>query len=150
MEYRKLPHGKENEIYTIPEGVISVEGFAFGGEGNIVPVKEVIFPKGFKEIKERAFYYFGAIRTIRILGTGVNFGYQSFAYAGNFEILIINGNFGSIGSSAFYNTRLRIIYFGGTTEPSCSYIPSTVTTVNVTESYQSTTFQKYSKENAKI
>jgi uncharacterized repeat protein (TIGR02543 family) len=96
----RYPIAKEGASYTIPEGVTSVEKYAFKYCSSL---KDVIIPKTVNKIGERAFYGCSSLVTIEIPEGVTKLEEFTFNSCSALSTVILSSNIKILGSNVFAN-----------------------------------------------
>lgn len=103
------PGGRAGNSYVIPDGVTSIEEFAFANVPGLTSVK---IPKGITSIARWAFFE-SALTSVTIPEGVTSIGYYAFTDSASLATVIIPASVTSIGLYAFKGTRIGSVYFLG-------------------------------------
>lgn len=128
MQY---PAGKTDKAYTAPDGVKTVESFAFN---NLLHLEELTLPEGVTALKNYSIYYCDTIRILNLPDSLKTVGFM--AVAGNsIETLSFGRSLHTLDMLAFAtNTKLRLVdmsrcedlSLGGSTFTSCTALRTVI------------------------
>ena len=96
------PAGKQLNLYTIPQGVTTIGGFAFEGATRLF---NVAVPKGVTEIRREAFHSCIFLLNITLPDSLISIGDSAFAICSNLSGITLPENLTSIGAQAFKNCK---------------------------------------------
>lgn len=95
----KYPARKTDSVYTIPEGVTTIESNAFTLSDNLI---KVIIPDSVTEIGMMAFYWCRSLSSVRLPCNLASIEANMFLWCTNLKDIIIPYGVTEIGASAFY------------------------------------------------
>ena len=137
----KYPARKTDSVYTIPEGVTTIERDAFSYSDNLI---KVIIPDSVTEIGMMAFYWCRSLSSVRLPCNLVSIETNMFLWCTNLKDIIIPDSVTEIGTAAFSGcTNLKDIIipdsvteigsgaFSGCTNLKDITIPNSVTKIGV-------------------
>lgn len=108
----EYPQGKTDKIYTIPDGVVSVEPCAFHSCGNLSIVN---IPDSVSSMGHSVFAFCGNLKSIVIPDKVSSIEQESFFACNNLLSITIPDRVTVINSKAFYNcSSLTDVYYKGT------------------------------------
>ena len=104
------PAGKEDKSYTIPDGVTTIEGFAFE---NCTSLKSIVIPNSVTSIEHGEFWGCTSLLSITIGDSVTSIGSWVFAGCTSLTSIVIPDSVTSIGETAFWGcTSLTSIAVG--------------------------------------
>jgi uncharacterized repeat protein (TIGR02543 family) len=103
------PGGRAGDSYVIPDGVTTIEEFAFA---NVPALTSVKIPKGVTSVSRYAFFE-SALTSVTIPEGVTSIGQYAFTNSAALTTVIIPESVASIGLYAFKGTRIGSVYFFG-------------------------------------
>lgn len=117
----QYPTGNESESYTIPDGVKTIDGYAFHFQGYLT---DVTIPESVETIADNAFNNSYTLTSITIPGSVKTIGNNAFRMCESLESVTIENGVKSIGEFAFtWSTNLTSAKIAGSVETigSCAF-----------------------------
>ena len=108
------PHDKTDTSFTVPNGVTSIEAFAFSNNHYL---EGVILPDGLLSIGDEGFGACDALKSIKLPASLTSIGTRAFWSCTSLSSIIIPSNVTAVGERAFYYCPLLTIHCRAQAKP---------------------------------